>query len=123
MKSILTRLSNTHHERDVEHTLNQLVREDLISHDQYESLMALDKMDLPAVIEIVKDTKIGQGLTFLPRVRAGLKQKLPFLLEEMVKTGHTRVKKELEGVLEELLRRDGITHHKYQGIKDEHNIL
>ena len=72
---------------------------------------------------MVKETKVGQGLKFLPRMTDSLKKQLPLLLEEMVETGQTRVKKELEGILEELLRRGGISPHRYKAIKDEHNIL
>ena len=79
-------------------------------------------MDLPIVVDIVKETKVGQGVKFLPRVLDDLKKKLPLLLEEMVEKGHARVKKELEGILEELLRRGGISLRRYKALKEEHNI-
>ena len=123
VKSILTRLGDTHNKRDVEHALRQLASEDLLSDEQYEKLMEIEEMDLPMVVDIVKETKVGQGVKFLPRVMDSLKKRLPLLLEEMVETGQTRVRTELEGILEELLRRGGISLKRYQHIKDEHNIL
>ena len=71
----------------------------------------------------MKETKIGQGLKFLPREMDTLKAKLPLLIEEMVKTGQTRVKTELTGILEELLRRGGIPLHRYEALKKEHSIF
>ena len=78
---------------------------------------------MPAVADIIKDTKTGQGLNFLPRTLTKLTKKLTLLLEELSKTGQSRVKKEVAGVLEELLRQGGVSLHKYQEIKDENNIL
>ena len=78
---------------------------------------------MPAVVDIIKETKTGQGLKFLPRSIVGLSKKLPVLIEELVKTGLSRVKREVSGVIEELLRQGGITLKQYLQIKEDNNIL
>ena len=48
--------------------LKRLTREELLSEEQYKKLSALEDLtDLEAVADIMKDTKVGQGLKFLPR--------------------------------------------------------
>ena len=122
--SILTRLNDADDDKDrIKDALQQLAREDLLSDEQFEQLMELEDLSLPAVADIIKETKVGQGLKFLPQTLSALTKKLLPLLEELVKTGHSRVRNEVSGVLEELLRRGGISLYRYQALKEEHNIL
>ena len=122
--SILMRLNDADGDKDrMKDVLRQLAQEDLLSEEQFAQLMELEDLTLPAVVNIIKETKVGQGLKFLPRTITGLTKKLPLLLEDLTKTGHSRVKREVDGILEELLRQGGVSLHKYQEIKDEHNIL
>ena len=85
--------------------------------------MALKDITLPVVADIIKETKIGQGLTFLPRTNAGLLSKLDLLLEELEAIGDTRVRNEIAGILEELRQRGGISMARYMEIKNENNIM
>ena len=71
----------------------------------------------------MKDTKIGQGLKFLPRRLADQTKHLLIWLEELVDTGKSDVRKKVAGLLEELLRRKGISHERYITIKEDNNIL
>ena len=53
--------------------LKRLYREELLSEEQFEKLSALDDLaDLEAVTDIVKGTKVGQGLKYLRRTLDGL---------------------------------------------------
>ena len=46
--------------------LEQLVR-DVLSYDQYQKLVYLEELDLPTVVETVKETKNEQGLKFFTK--------------------------------------------------------
>ena len=59
-------------------------------------------------MDVIKDTKIGQGLKYLPRKLSDLVKGLHDLLEELAETGPTEVRK-VAAVLEELLSRNGIS--------------
>ena len=39
----------------------------MLSHEQYQKLVELKELALPTVVMAIKETKIGQGLKFLPR--------------------------------------------------------
>ena len=80
-------------------------------------------MDLPAVALIIKDTKIGRGLKFLPRKLSDLVKSLQTLLTELTETGSSTIQNNVRNVLEELLQRKGITQERYNSIKDENNIF
>ena len=43
-----------------------LVREGLISGDQFDKLSALDGTDMEKIANVLKGSKIGQGIPFLP---------------------------------------------------------
>ena len=76
--------------------------------------------DLPAVI---KDTEVGQGVTFLPNTRKSLPESLGTLSKELIDTGSAVIKTQLIPVLEELHRRKGITDKQYATVKREVHIL
>ena len=80
-------------------------------------------MDLPAVALIIKDTKIGQGLKFLPTKMNDLVKSLQTLLTELFETRSSVVRNNIRAVLEELLQRKGNTQQRYNSIKDETDIL
>ena len=61
--------------------------------------------------KIIEETKIGHGMKFLPTKLIDLKRKLEELLEDTEET-------QLKAVLEELLRRNGISLERYKDIKD-----
>ena len=65
---------------------------------------------------------IGQGLKFLPRKLTDLVKRLQVLLEERVETERSDVRTKVGAVLEELLRRNGITLNRSTAIKEDNNI-
>ena len=124
VKSVMERVKNaTDNGDDQLHVLQQLAKEEMLSDEQFQKMIELEDMTMPAVVDIIKETKTGQGLKFLPRSIVGLSKKLPVLIEELVKTGLSRVKREVSGVIEELLRQGGITLKQYLQIKEDNNIL
>ena len=80
-------------------------------------------MDLPTIALVIKDTKVGQGLKFLPRKLTDLKQQLQIWLKDLVETGHSETRKQVAAVMEELLKRNGISLEQYTKIKEDNNIL
>ena len=61
--------------------MQQLVREDLLSEDHILQFRELEKavLDLRIIVEVIKETKIGQEIDFLPGTIEDLKAKLPHL--------------------------------------------
>ena len=105
--------------------LKRLAREELLSDEQYLKLAQLDIDDINSsrLANIIKETKIGQGIKFLPRKLSDLTKQLQISLEELAKSGASAVRDKVRAVLEELLRQKGITQVRYNSIKDENDIL
>ena len=101
VKSILTRLSNVESEEMFEHVLKSLLREELISMEQYEHLKHNFVAELPVIADIIRETKVGQGLKFLPRSTRRLKLMRDHILNE----GIDESKNELEAIAAELRQR------------------
>ena len=79
VNSILRRLNNS--QDDIKNVLKTLIREELLSEEQFKKLNNLEeKFDLYAVALVIKDTKIGRGLKFLPRKMNDLVTSLQTLL-------------------------------------------
>jgi len=110
VQTILLRLNDG---RD-ENTLKQLVREQLLSPEQHEKIK--EDSDLIDIADIIKDTKVGRGLKFLPRTINDLKSKAQVLLKEIATKGIDAIKNELLAILDELMHKNGIT-------KDEHTSI
>ena len=107
-------------------TLKQLAREEQISEEQRLKLsdaLLEEEFNSSLLVGVIKDTKIVQGLKFLLRKLADLRKHLQIWLEELVDTGKSDVRNKIAGLLEELLRRKGISHERYITIKEENNIL
>ena len=79
-------------------------------------------MNLPAVAVVIKETKTGRGLKFLPRKMNDLVKNLQSSLTELVETGSSAIRKDVIAVLDELLQRKGITQERYKPIKDDNDI-
>ena len=62
-----------------------LVRERLISDEQFEELKDLQNTEIEKISNVLKGTKIGQGIPFLPTALEGLRQKFAKLWEDGVK--------------------------------------
>ena len=121
VSSILTRLSNS--QDDIKNIAKALVHEELLTEEQFEKLAKLEDLDLPTVALIIKDTKIGQGLKFLPTKMNDLVKSLQTLLTELFETRSSVVRNNVRAVLEELLQLKGITQQRYNSIKEENDIL
>ena len=100
IESIFRRLDEE--EDDELSILKGLVREGLLSDKQFEKLVELDVSDLPAVALVIKDTKVGQGVKFLPDTMKSLRESLRTLSKELIDTGSANIKTQLIPVLEEL---------------------
>ena len=74
------------------------------------------------VVEVIKETKIGQGLKFSQRTIGPLWKMLQTLLTELVDIGKSIVRDELVAVLVELRRQNGISLEQYNEIND-HDIV
>ena len=99
--------------------MKQLVREELISPEQYEKIKENAAADLTSIAEIIKDTKVGRGLKFLPSTIDDLKLKVQVLLKEIATKGIDAIKNELIAILDELLHKSGITKKEYNTITDK----
>ena len=74
--SIFTRLDGAHDKEDMLFILKQWGAEELLSTKQFEQIFELEQLDLPTIALVIKDTRVGQGLKFLPRKLTDLKQQL-----------------------------------------------
>ena len=92
-------------------TLKQLAREELLSEEQHLELAEAQQNDnlYSSWVGVIKNTKVGQGLKFLPRKLNDLVKSLKVLVEELDETGQSEARNKVAAVLEELLRRNGIS--------------
>ena len=91
-----------------------------MSPEQYEKIKEnAAALDLTAIADIIKDTKVGRGLTFLPRTVDDLKSKVQVLLKEIATKGIGAIKNELVAILDELLHKNGITKNEYISINND----
>ena len=95
-----------------ESTLNRLFSEDLLSLEQREKL-GTESLGLKDIADVITDTKVGRGLKFLPTTIDGLKSKFDGL-----STSTNVIKEELVAILDELLRKRGITKDEYTSMMD-----
>ena len=63
--------------------LQSLVREDLLSKEQYEQLADLEELDQDTLKDVIISSKIGQGVSFLPRTLSSLRHTLQSLLKDI----------------------------------------
>ena len=90
-----------------------LVREGLISAEQFEELENLENTEIEKISNVLKGVKIGQGISFLPTTMAALR----YTLGQLWKAGDAKNK--ILPVLKELLRRGGMTDGQYSILVDE----
>ena len=89
-----------------------LSQEGLISDEQFEELKDLENTEVEEISNVLKGVKIGQGISFLPTTMSFLR----YTLGRLWKAG---VKDKILPVLEELLRRGGMTDGQYSILVDE----
>ena len=86
-----------------------LVREELLSDEQYEKRAKLEVLDLPLISQVISATKVGRGLAFLPRKVSDLRNSLHSLLTRLAENGNSMIRNKLAAVLEELWRLKAIS--------------
>ena len=83
-----------------------------------------DELNSSRIAEVIKKTKIGQGMQFLPRTLTDLTKKLQIWLQELAEsTEASAVRNKVAAVLEELHRQKGIMQERYNAIKNENDIV
>ena len=129
MKILLDDLQNNRHriqeifqriddaEENEESIWKMLVREGLISDEQFEELGELENTEIQEISSILKGAKIGQGIPFLPTTLAALR----YTFGQLWKAGDGKNK--ILPVLKELLRRGGMTDEQYSILLNELNKL
>ena len=102
-----------------------MIKKELISDYQYFKLadILLDQLGLVKLTAVIKETRIGRGMNFLPRKTGYLINSLQEWLKELAETGTSVVRDKISSVLEELLRRKEMTTERYNELKQEHNIM
>ena len=95
------------------------VCEGLISGDQFEKLSDLDGTDMEKIANVLKGSKIGQGIPLLPTSLSELCNIFGKLYKKFEKLGSKMVKTKLLPILEEFLHRDGIKDAQYAVLMQE----
>ena len=114
IERILTRLNSASTEEEYVDQLGHLTGEKFLSMDQYDQLKKSSRAnrDISHVANIIKMSKIGRGIKFLPRTRRGLYESLNSALDDAV--DKTMLKKEFLAILDELLHRKEIPKKDYE---------
>ena len=69
VEQIFQRLTDVEDKEEMLTVLKTLVREGHLSDEQFERLVELEDPDLHTIKEVITDTKVGEGLKFLPRTK------------------------------------------------------
>ena len=103
--------------------IEQLAKEELVSEQQYFKLVEeIDEIDIKKLTNIIRETKIGQGMDFLPRKTDVLIDTLQQWLQELVENGGTALKNHISSLLNELRQRKKISEERYDQLKEQHSI-
>ena len=91
VQTIFRRLNEAKNENTLNH---QLIREQLLSPEQYEKLKEEGEaeLDLNVIADVIKNTKVGRGLKFLPTTINDLKTKLQCLIKDTTTKGRCNKK-------------------------------
>ena len=112
-------------ENSAEETLNRLYVSKYINNEQYENLKVKieeGKMDLDEVIFQLKQFKVGQGLSFLPRLTSDLINKVKEGVAIYAKEKSSCLRKTLHAMLNELLERKAISKRDYRDHIERYEI-
>ena len=83
--------------------IEQLAKEELLSKQQYFKLVEIiDEIDIKQLTDVIRETKIGQGMNFLPRKTGDLIDSLREWMQEFVEKGGTVLQNKISSVLNEL---------------------
>ena len=114
IKRILRRLNQARSEENYVNQLHSLAREKFLSGNEFDELYSTkDNRDISNIANIIKLTKIGRGVKFLPRTKRGLYHALNSIYDD----SKSILKKDLFAVLDELLHRKAIPEKDYQNIR------
>ena len=83
----------------------------------------LEELDLPTISQIISATKVGRGLSFLPRKVSDLRNSLDSLLTGLAESGNSMIRNKLAAVLKELRRLKAISDEQYDLIKKDNDIM
>ena len=72
---------------------------------------------------MVKETKFGQGIDFMPRKTTVLLDNLRELLLEFTEKGGQALQNTISAMINELFQRKAISEKRYKELKEENNIL
>ena len=104
--------------------IEQLAKEKLLSEEQYFKLAEIvDAIDIKQLTDVIRETKIGQGMNFLPRKTGQLLDNLREWMQEFLENGGTVLQSKISSVLNELFQRKKITEERYNELKEQHDIL
>ena len=107
---------------EVSDTLKRLRKEKLISDEQYVVLSEDDNLNLDKVISVIKTTKIGRGINFLPRETSDLLAKLKEWAMDFAENGTAAALRfKIMAALDELRFRKVIRKEKYNDILKDMN--
>ena len=97
--------------------LQVLVREGVLSDEKFKQLGELEDPDFERITEVIMDTKIGQGLNFLPRIICKLRHTLHSLLKELEEDRSELINSKVASILGELVNRNAIRREEYLNLK------
>ena len=104
--------------------IEQLAKENLLSEQQYFKLAeVIDETDIEQLTDVIRESKIGQGMNFLPRKTDELIDTLGEWIQEFVENGGTVLQNKISSLLNELFQRKKISEERYNELKQEHNII
>ena len=81
-----------------------------------------NELDMEKLISIIKETKIGRGLDFIPRKTNTLWNQLKELFSEFGEEGKSYVKTKVLALMDELLQKKELTKKEYNTMKYLNNI-
>ena len=118
VEQIFQRLMDVEDKEEMLTVLKTLVHEGHLSDEQFEQLAKLEDPYLHTIKEVITDTKVGEGLMFLPRTISNLRDTLQSLFTELKESGSMVLKSKITASMEELLRRNAIRVGEYENLKE-----
>ena len=124
VKEILTRFNQAGDTvKDRLSILKELVKANLISDRRYLKLAeAVDEIDIEQLTDVIRETKIGQGIDFLPCKTDQLIDTLGEWIKELAEKGGVVLQNKVSALLNELLMRKKLTEKRYKELTNENNI-
>ena len=116
-------LNGAKSEENYVNQLHSLARKQLISKNRFDTLYSSkNKQDISNIANIIKLTKIGRYVRFLPRTTRGLFDALNTIVDVVPNSSNSILKTELFAILDELLQRKAITDKDYNIVRNVVNL-